>query len=272
MKIQLETKDLIIFESSLFRTTSTLLVGQDYLLLVDPNWLPIEIDFIERYVESIKANRQPYLLFTHSDYDHIIGYGRFSHYRCIASSNFVRNGEKADVLNQIMTFDDEYYIERNYPVTYPVIDLEISDQIQKLSIGGESFTFYQAPGHNRDGILTHQLNNGVLIVGDYLSNIEFPYVYHSFAEYSQTLDQLDSIIKSGDVKILVTGHGDFTHGKTEMIRRIGDSRSYLDRLEASIRSGSSFDLDKLFDRYKFPKIMKKFHEDNMELMKRELSL
>jgi glyoxylase-like metal-dependent hydrolase (beta-lactamase superfamily II) len=223
-------------------------------------------------VETVIENKQPYLLFTHSDYDHIIGYGKFSRYRCIASGNFVKNREKADVLNQIAVFDDEYYIERNYPVIYPVIDLEISDQIQELAIGSESFAFYQAPGHNSDGILTHQLSNGILIVGDYLSNIEFPYVYHSFTEYSQTLDQLESIIQSGVVKILITGHGDSTRSKTEMMQRIGESRSYLDRLEASIRSGSTFDLESLFNRYRFPRIMKKFHEDNIELMKRELSI
>lgn len=272
MKIQLETEHLIIFESSLFRTTTTLLVGKDYLLLVDPNWLPIEIDFIEQYVETAIGNRQPYLLFTHSDYDHIIGYGKFSDYHCIASRNFVENGEKEVILNQIRTFDDEYYIERDYAVKYPVIEVKITHQTQEIRIGNEPFHFYQAPGHNIDGMLTFHPASGTLIVGDYLSNIEFPYVYHSFEKYRQTLDQLESIVQSGEVKILITGHGDFTRSKDEMCRRIGESRSYLDQLEVSVRSGFPFDLDSLFDRYQFPGIMKKFHEGNVALMKKEFAL
>jgi hypothetical protein len=57
-----------------------------------------------------------------------------------------------------------------------------------------------------------------------------------------------------------------------MLIRIGESRDYLGRLEKSLRSGSSFDMDSLFDRYRFPGIMKKFHAGNITLMKKELAL
>ena len=126
MKIQLETEILTIFESQLFNTTTTLLNGENCLLLIDPNWLPLEIEFIHNYVNKKKGGKECFLAFTHSDYDHIIGYGKFSSFKSIASTNFVNNIKKLDILSQISKFDDQYYIQRDYPITYPAIDIEIS--------------------------------------------------------------------------------------------------------------------------------------------------
>ena len=53
MKIQFRSDELIIFESALFRTTTSLIIGEQYILLIDPNWLPIELDFIENIIESL---------------------------------------------------------------------------------------------------------------------------------------------------------------------------------------------------------------------------
>lgn len=270
MKIQLKTKDLVIFESALFRTTTTLVFGEDYLILVDPNWLPGEIQFISDYIREHGKRKHPYLLFTHSDYDHIIGYGKFPDCTTIASQNFVENRKKTCILDQIKTFDEANYIERDYPILYPNIDMIITTDYEKKQIQGETYLFHQAEGHNRDGLLTYQESREILIAGDYLSNIEFPYVEHSLLKYRQTLDKLDAMIGQNGVSLLVTGHGDFTNSKSEMLQRIGESRKYLDDLEWAVRSGKPFDLDELFKKYKFPGIMKKFHEANMKLVQEEL--
>jgi hydroxyacylglutathione hydrolase len=47
------------------------------VLIVDLNWLPNEVDDIRNYVDSVKGDRELYLLFTHGDFDHIIGYKAF---------------------------------------------------------------------------------------------------------------------------------------------------------------------------------------------------
>ena len=77
MIIQRKTARVLLLESDLFRTVTTIIEGEDFLLLVDPNWLPREVEFIAREVDRRRAGKQLYLLFTHSDYDHIIGYERF---------------------------------------------------------------------------------------------------------------------------------------------------------------------------------------------------
>ena len=117
--IQYQDSSLCVFESALFRTTSTVLEMPDLILVVDPTWLPEEVQAIQDFVFSKKANRPIYLLFTHSDYDHILGYGAFPEATIIATTAFNTNPGKQEILAQIRKFDDEYYIQRSYKINYP---------------------------------------------------------------------------------------------------------------------------------------------------------
>ena len=266
MKLQLKRGGVYVYESALFRTVTTIVEGKDYVLLVDPNWLPQEVEFIAEKVETLLDGRKLYLLFTHSDYDHIIGYERFPAATTIASLAFTQNEDTEKILTQIRDFDDAYYLQRSYPITYPEIDLIITGKEGREVLGEEEVVFYQAPGHNADGLLTFLPARGILIVGDYLSNIEFPYVYHGVKEYRDTLKQLAILIDSGEVKLLVTGHGDATDDRGEMQNRLRESHDYLDRLEQAVRQDTPFAIAALFERYHFPKVMGEFHAGNVRLM------
>jgi len=270
MKHQLSTPLLTIFESELFRTTSTCVVTDEYLLLVDPNWLPSEVKTIQDFAHEQGAGKEKYLLFTHSDYDHIIGYGAFPGFATIASQRFVDNPDADKQLAQTIAWDDEYYIRRNYALSYPAIDHPISGEGQAMRIGKDEYVFHQGPGHNYDGLITFNRSRGVLIVGDYLSNIEFPYVYHSFAAYRTTLETLETIIASSEVHLLITGHGDHTTDRQEMEQRIMDSREYLDGVELAVRSGVAFDFAGFVAErgYEFPGVMGEFHGKNLKVARR----
>ncbi|PPK85689.1 glyoxylase-like metal-dependent hydrolase (beta-lactamase superfamily II) [Neolewinella xylanilytica] len=266
MKRQLDSPDLIIFESALFRTVTTLVVGTDYLLLVDPNWLPEEIERIRAAVDRRKGDRACYLLFTHSDYDHIIGYGRFPDFTVIASQALRNQPKREDILSEIHGFDDQYYIERDYPISYPTVDLVVDKRVWTTRLGQDTYAFYQAPGHNDDGLIALNQDRGLLIVGDYLCDVEFPYVYDSVARYRRTLDTLDELLHGEDIRLLISGHGDHTDSRQQMGRRLYDARHYLDALEAAVRGEAAFDLDALFRRYRFPRVMASFHEENRKKM------
>ena len=272
MHSQLRTQGLEIYESALFRTTSTIVYADSYVLIVDPTWLPQEVAFLHQRAESLATGKERYLLFTHSDYDHILGYGQFEGYTTIASRAFVDNPEPEAALEGILRFDHEYYIRRPYPIVYPSIDLIVEGPADHRQLGSDRYEFYPTPGHNPDGILTFNRDRGILIVGDYLSNEEFPYIYDSVARYRDTLYTLERLIESGAVHVLVTGHGDHTDRRTEMQLRLSESRDYLDRLEAHVRTGAAFDLEQLFRRYDFPKGMLPFHEKNVALLRRELAM
>jgi hydroxyacylglutathione hydrolase len=271
MSIQYESEEICIFESALYRTTSTLIIGDDYILLVDPNWLPAEIDFIEKTAALKGRGKEKFLLFTHSDYDHIIGYGKFKDYKAIASLNFVRNEGQAAILQQIQKFDDEYYIKRAYDIEYPKIDIVIAEDCEKKSIGSDEYLFFQATGHNKDGLITYNKSKGILIAGDYLSNIEFPYLYDSWNNYMNTLSTFDAIINQHPVQLLVPGHGDLARAVSEMSKRIAEAKSYLLELADAVKSHKAFDEKRLFERYDFPMIMRQFHQNNVKLVAAEIA-
>jgi len=268
--IQYKTPQLTVFESSLFRTTSTLVETNDLLLLVDPNWLPLEIENIQQVIKRKQGNKPLYLLFTHSDYDHIIGYRAFENAQIIASQAFVDNKNKDSILQQITDWDDENYIKRNYPIEYPRIDIRIKEDGQQLKIGETILTFYLASGHNIDGVFTIIDPLGIWIAGDYLSNIEFPYIYHSSYAYENTLAKVQPILKNHAPQILVTGHGDVALTHREILQRQTDAYAYIHALRKAIQAGKTFDFEALMETYDFPKVMKTFHDGNVKLMKKEL--
>lgn len=270
MKIQLQTPNIVIFESALFRTTTTLIIGEEYMLLIDPNWLPIEIEFIKSYIQNIRVKQEMYLAFTHSDYDHIIGYRAFEGYKTIASEAFVNNTDKGSIVDQIKDFDDANYIRRDYEIEYPSIDLVIDDHYGRLKIGEDIYCFYDARGHNQDGMLIHNETKNILVVGDYMSNIEFPYVYYSFVLYDQTLGYIENLIHQNEGVLLVPGHGDYTKDSRELNARIADSKLYLSKLKESVKAKKVFDFDWLFSKYQFKDVMTNFHNGNVKLLKKEL--
>lgn len=270
MQIQYRTEIGTVFESALFRTTTCVFDLSSAVLLVDPNWLPREITFIRQHVIDILKGRPLYLLFTHSDYDHIIAYSAFPEAQVIATQAFQDNPDSEKQIEAILQFDHDNYIERSYPIVYPKVDILIKEDGQELLIGEESLSFLLAPGHTADGMITYLNSKGVLVAGDYLSNIEFPYVYQSVAAYRDTLAKAKQFIETNEVKLLITGHGDVTDDRHEMQRRVRESEQYLDQLEDSVKKEIPFPDEALWKRYQFRRGMQKFHDANLDLMKKEL--
>ena len=260
-----------IFESTLFRTTATVVETPDLVLVIDPNWLPHEIQKIKDHVTAVKADRPLYLLFTHSDYDHIIGYRAFENATVIASQNFAQNTDKQAIIEQILTFDDDYYITRDYPIEYPKVDISVQNDGEKLQIGDTILEFYQAVGHNSDGILTLIPALDLCVMGDYCCNVEFPYIYHSSTEYEKTLTKFDIILSQyPNIQTFIGGHGDAATSQNELLERRDSALEYIKTLRKHIAEGSIFDTQQLWEKYKFPRLMRKFHASNVELMQKEL--
>lgn len=261
-----------IFESTLYRTNSAVIATDDLVLVSDPTWLPHEISAIRRFVDEIRHNRPLFLLLTHSDYDHIVGFPAFSEATVIASRAFTDNPDREEPVRQMKQWDDQYYINRWYEVVYPRVDFEVNTDGDQLQVGGTLLTFYLAPGHNADGLFTLVENEGIWLAGDYLSNVEFPFIYHSSQDYESTLLRAEDILHNFEPALLLPGHGDPTPHLEEMQRRILDSRTYIRDLRQSITEGLPFDLDAWLARYPFPGGLISFHQDNEKLMRRELGL
>lgn len=253
-----------VFQSRLFQLNSTVVVTEDLVLVADPGYLPNEIEEIRTFVDNIKGDRPIYLFFTHSDFDHIAGYGAFPEAKTIASKEFVENPLRVAQLKDLNYYDEEFYITRPYLQEYPVIDNVIFTNGEQLKIGETTMTFNHAFGHTADGLMI-EIDN-CFVVGDYLSDIEFPFVYHSFSEYENTLERFKMIFEAKPNAILITSHGSVTEGKENIWLRIKDSEEYFALMETN-PSEEVFYRFLEGKNYFFKDVFWKRHQDNLNVWK-----
>lgn len=271
MKIIHQQKNLTVYQSALYMTNSIVLETPELVLIVDPNWLPQEVEKLRHHADWVLGDRQLYMLFTHSDYDHIIGYGAFPSARVIASRQLQDqpDHDKQSILEDIRQFDDDYYIVRPYPIEYPQVDIVIEEDGHVLEVGSTRLTFYHAPGHTSDGLITVVDPGGIVIAGDYVSDIEFPYIYHSSTEYMKTLAKIDMIIQVHNPQLLIPGHGDVTEDQVEMQHRRLASEHYISRMRQAVEDNNQTAMDGLIIECPFPRNMRKYHEYNQKLLEEE---
>lgn len=250
---------LTVFQSSLYKTTSAVVETRDAVILSDPTWLPEEIEAIRNFITRQIGNRKLYVIYTHSDFDHIIGSGAFPEAMVIASEEFQNNSEKEQVLKDILAFDQAYYIDRPYDVAYPAVDKAIKKDGEKLVLNETTLTFYKAPGHTEDGLFTVIEPDGIFLSGDYLSDVEFPFITSSYDDYVDTVDKAALILQHHDIKVHVPGHGTVTTEKEEVQKRINDSKNYLKRLK---EQDSKLEQE-LKENYRFFEGMKNSHAENI---------
>ncbi|ENQ3106429.1 MBL fold metallo-hydrolase [Bacillus cereus] len=270
--IQYKDNYITIFQSTIYQTNAVVVETDELVIVIDPTWLPNEVNEIQNYVYKNKRDKEIYLLFTHSDFDHILGYGAFSDAKVIASKKLKDCPDKQSIINSIQDFDDSYYLTREYEIKFPNVDISISKEYEELEIGDVKFHFYQAPGHTEDGIITVLEPFGIVIAGDYLSNIEFPYIYHNSDDYLSTLKKFESIIEKYDINFLIPGHGEFTKDKLEVKRRISESVHYILQTKQLLLENKQEETYDLIKKYSYPKSMKKFHDYNITLLKKELEV
>ncbi len=260
---------ITVFQSALFQTNSTVVQTDDMVLVVDPAWLPEEVKNIRRYVDDIRGLKPLYMVFTHADFDHIIGYKAFNPDRVFFSKAMDERTDKEQVLRQITDFDQQYYIDRPYPVEFPAADFTVFRDGVQFRSGETKMTFYLTPGHTIDSMMVVVWQLGLCIAGDYLCDVEFPLIEHSSVAYEATLEKLPHIHDRNWFTRLIPGHGKPALLLNEWLKRRTESLSYLYALRESIALDLPFDEAALWKRYKYSVIQKGFHEANRALLEEE---
>lgn len=257
---------LTLFQSALYQTNTLVFDGGSFLLVVDPNWLPQEVQTIRDYVTAHSKGKSIYLLFTHSDYDHIIAYGLFPEAKVIASERFQHSIHKAKNIQEIHDFDQQHYLQRSYPIVYPEVDIVIAEDGQQVVLDDQVLTFYLAPGHTDDGIFTIIETEGIFIAGDYLSDLEFPFIYFDSDAYRATLSKVNRILQSHVIHFLVPGHGRFLKDQNAaLLQRKDRDVAYLKALRACVVENIEFPLEEWLARFPFPNGLREAHEKNWRL-------
>jgi glyoxylase-like metal-dependent hydrolase (beta-lactamase superfamily II) len=264
--ILFQNTSLTVYQSVLYQTNSSIITLDKSVIVVDPTWLPSEIQEIKDYIAKEHADKTLYIFFTHSDYDHILAFNAFPNATTIASKAFVERTDQEQILEQIRKFDDEYYIQRPYPITYPFIDIVIDQSPQSITIENVQLDFYKAAGHTSCGLFLVLPEHGIWIAGDYLSDIEFPFIYDSFDAYNETIRTAYQISEQYHIKVLIPGHGKPCLNKEEIKQRIYESEAYLKDIAQVKEEDLTANTEKWTNRYPFPKGLVKSHLDNWKLI------
>ena len=220
-----------IFQSSLWQTNSTLIEGAKECFLFDPAYYPQELEKIKKALPDKPLN----LIYTHADWDHIAGFSDFSYGYTIGHYKI---GERKEQIEKAHSFDLQWYVERDNELEHPRIDQAISEETIKLT-SDDSLYFLPIPGHTSDMVATFFLNRKLVVAGDVLSNLKFPFVFHSSQKYIESLVMMKKKIKEYNIHTLIPGHGrPIVNSQLEIIKRIENDLDYLHQLKSGNKLGS----------------------------------
>jgi glyoxylase-like metal-dependent hydrolase (beta-lactamase superfamily II) len=221
--------DVIVVTSRLWQTTATALRAGNETLLVDSPYFPDELELLPTLLRQ--AGFEPNgLLATHGDWDHLLG--RLS-YPQLALGVGQPTGERlraepGAAQRELRTADAEHYVSRAAPLALGAWQsLPVPGFVE---VGDKELEMHIADGHTGDGTAFFARWAGVLVVGDYLSDVEIPMISPggSLAEYRATLARLAPLVEAAGV--VVPGHGS-PHPRDTALRILDEDVEYLDALE-----------------------------------------
>lgn len=175
--------------------------------VIDSPVLPEELEMLPSVLVQAGFPEPSGLLATHADWDHVLGPLAFpgTPLGCAESSAQRLRAEPGEAQRELRSFDEELYLDRPRPLGLGAVQaLPVPGH---LEIGEESLELHPTGGHTPDGMAIVAAWAGVLVCGDYLSEIEIPMLNPGgdVEEYLSTLERLRPLL--GRVEHVVPGHG-----------------------------------------------------------------
>lgn len=175
--------------------------------VVDSPVLPEELEMLPSVLSQAGFPEPSGLLATHADWDHVLAPLAFpgTPLGCAESSATRLREEPGEAQRELRSFDEELYLDRPRPLGLGTIQaLPVPGH---LEIGERSLELHQTGGHTPDGMAILAEWAGVLICGDYLSEIEIPMLNPGadVEAYLATLERLRPLLDR--VEHVVPGHG-----------------------------------------------------------------
>jgi glyoxylase-like metal-dependent hydrolase (beta-lactamase superfamily II) len=189
------------FEGFLWNTTSLLVCADGESLAVDPAITQSEVAEIGRRAIELGAPVR-HVLITHGDWDHVCGIGGFPD---AAAAMGEQTGEKVAsgaAGRSIARAVEHYGLE---VAGSPRVDRTFA-RGTALALGSFVVETFALVGHTADGTGFRLREHGLLIVGDHLSAVEFPFAT-SPAAYRMTLAGLIELLSADPPEVVIPGHG-----------------------------------------------------------------
>jgi glyoxylase-like metal-dependent hydrolase (beta-lactamase superfamily II) len=222
-------RDALVLTSRIWQTTATALRAGGEALLIDSPYFPDELEALPGLLAG--AGFEPAgLLATHADFDHLLGRLAFPGLALGLGQPTVErlHREPGAAQRDLRDHDAEYYVSRPSPLALGQVQgLPVPG---RLELGGAELELHPAEGHTADGTAIFARSLGLLVVGDYLSDLEIPMISEggSLAEYRATLARLSPLVEAAEV--VVPGHGS-PHDRETALRLIDEDADYLEALE-----------------------------------------
>jgi glyoxylase-like metal-dependent hydrolase (beta-lactamase superfamily II) len=192
-------------------------------MLIDSPYFPDELEMLPEMLRQ--SGFEPVgLLATHGDWDHLLARLVYPDASLgVAESTAVRiRSEPGVAQRKLRRADNEYYVKRERPLSlgsYQALPVP-----GKLELGGEEIELHPAEGHTDDGMILFARWCGVLVCGDYLSDVELP-TWTDKPLYRATLERLRPLV--AQAAAVVPGHGSPLSRETAL-RVLDEDVAYLD--------------------------------------------
>jgi glyoxylase-like metal-dependent hydrolase (beta-lactamase superfamily II) len=220
-------RDALVITSRLWQTNAVALRAGGEALLVDSPYFPDELEALPEVLGQAGFEVDA-LVATHGDYDHLLGRLAFPGLPLgVGEPTMERfHREPGAAQRQLRDQDERLYVTRAAPLSLGSVQaLPVSG---KLEIGDEEVELHPAEGHTSDGMALMARYCGLLVCGDYLSDVEIPTLV-SLADYRATLARLAPLVEAVDT--VVPGHGS-PLSRDAALRVLDEDAEYLDALEA----------------------------------------
>jgi hydroxyacylglutathione hydrolase len=189
-----------VSQTPLWQTNAVLARSGSDALLCDPCYTP---DEIEHLVALARDTGGPiHLLLTHGDFDHVCGIGYVPEAVVVAgaaTAERITNGTAADQLEAAGV---------EWGVTWPA-ELRVDRVVEPglLECGAFQVEAIDATGHTADGLAYVLVDQGVLLPGDYLSDMTYPFIGGGLEATIATVRRLLDALERHDLRWIVPGHG-----------------------------------------------------------------
>ena len=215
------------FESALWQTASLLLVAEDEAVVIDPCISAEEVARITDRAASLDA-RVTHVLITHADWDHVCGIGAFPDAIATmgtATAEIVAGGEPLKAIREAAA---TYGLQID---GVPRVDRALAVGVAHR-VGPFTVETFALRGHTLDGTGYRIRELDLLVVGDHLSNAEFPFA-SSTSEYRVTLAGLIELLRHDPPGQVVPGHGP-THTAADALVIAEADLAYLRALREAV--------------------------------------
>jgi len=238
MRVVAAHEDVVVVTSRLWQTTATAIRsrgddGAAESMLIDSPYFPDELELLPQVLGQAGFEVTA-LLSTHADFDHLLGRLAFPALSLgVGEPTMLRlRAEPGKAQRDLRDADAEHYVIRPRPLGLGQVQaLPVPGH---LALGDQELELHPAEGHTADGTVVFARWAGVLVCGDYLSDVEIPMISPggSIEAYRATLARLAPLVEAAETA--VPGHG-APQGRDRALRVLDEDLPYLDALERGER-------------------------------------